>query len=92
MGATRLVGDPADRSRSSAPGGGHQDGAGVPPRALHRVPTSFLCLARPGGQGSVKKKDIFLAQRCIFVLGNWGPWTFACRFMPNEMQIRAVLF
>lgn len=34
----------------------------------------------------------FLAHRCIFILENWGPWTFSCRFMPNEMQMRALLF
>lgn len=61
-----------------------------------------------GGQSSVKERPRvgekqacgvnleeeghFLAHCCIFMLENWGPWTFACRFMPNEMQIRVPLF
>lgn len=41
---------------------------------------------------NMEREGQFLARRCIFILENWGPWTFTCRFMPNEMQIRVLLF
>lgn len=41
---------------------------------------------------NLNEEEHFLAHSYIFILENRGPWTFSCRFMPNEMQMRALLF
>ena len=89
-GATQLVGNP--ETLSSAPGSGNEDEAGVTPCPEPCIVfplASFAQLAPVTGVGVgvglTQGEGCFLAYCCSFELGNWGPWTFTFRFMPNEM-------
>ena len=98
-GGQGLAGATHRETLSSAPGSGHEGEAGITPCPEPCIvfPLAFFAQLAPVmgvgvGVGPTQREWCFLAYCCIFELGNWGPWTFTCRFMPNEMQIRALLF